>query len=253
MNTGEELSWVFAGTSNIIWLFVILPQLYKNYKLKSSKSISFFLVFCWIVGEMLSMLSAWGKGLSSVIIFTAAYHLIFNLVFIAELLYYRKKEITKIIEQSDNIQLIPKTIIENRLRFCNLKEKEILIVFFSFLLILILLFGMTLSFTDFTNMIGWLSTVMFIVSKIPQIILNRKLKDLKGLSKITFVFVILSSLFFLFSILIRLLFIDNSKHSFYILNNLQWIVGTLLSCFMDVIILGQMMYYNQNNENSIVL
>lgn len=255
MTTGDVFSWTLASLSNVTWLFVIGPQLYKNYKLKSSNSISFSLVFCWIVGELLSMISAWGKGLSNVIIFIGMYHLVINVIFMAEILYYRKtnnifESITVIEEENEPLVTPIRNVKSNN--FLNLKKEEMLMLFFTSIIMIILICGMSVSYMDFTNMIAWLSTLTFIVSKIPQIILNRKLKNVEGLSKITFVCIILSNLFFLLSILIKLPFLENSKHSFYFLNNLQWIIGTIISTIMDIILMGQIIYYKKKNRVNVI-
>ncbi len=41
MSLGQELSWIFGGISNRLWLFVFIPQLYKNYKTKNGPDMVF--------------------------------------------------------------------------------------------------------------------------------------------------------------------------------------------------------------------
>lgn len=86
---GEVLSWVFSSLSNVSWLFVFIPQLIENYRKESSVAISYYLVLLLYIGDIFSIISVVSKGLSSVLIYVGVYHIIFDVVFIAQIIYYR--------------------------------------------------------------------------------------------------------------------------------------------------------------------
>ena len=90
---GQKLAWVFSTISNGLWLFVFIPQLYQNYKAKDSKGLSLLLLFCLIVGDIFSIISAHAKNLNPVIIYAASYHIILDVIIIAQILYYRRQSI----------------------------------------------------------------------------------------------------------------------------------------------------------------
>ena len=79
---GQKLAWIFSTISNALWLFVFIPQLYKNYKTQKSVALSLSLLFCLILGDIFSIISAYIKELNIVIIYAALYHIVLDIIII---------------------------------------------------------------------------------------------------------------------------------------------------------------------------
>lgn len=94
MLLGQQLSYIFGIISNVLFMFVFMPQLYKNYKKKNADAISLSLIYCLILGDLFSIVSADFKGLNPVIIYSAVYHIFLDLIIIGQIIYYRHLHIS---------------------------------------------------------------------------------------------------------------------------------------------------------------
>ena len=87
--SGEILSNLLGILSSVVWFFVLMPQLYINFKNQSSEAISLSLILLWIVGDIFSMISAQAKGISYTVIYIALYHIVLGGLFAIQIIYYR--------------------------------------------------------------------------------------------------------------------------------------------------------------------
>jgi uncharacterized protein with PQ loop repeat len=258
--TGGTLSWIFGNISTFLWLFVFLPSFYKNYKLKNSTAVSFSLVFLWMIGDIFSVLSAEAKDLESVIIYIGIFHIVFDIIFLLQILYYRKKnqnentleETNPFLEETNPFleetnPFLEEINSENVNQFLSKKEIICILIFTSlfviFKVILLSLPHNSNSSHLVADIIGWASTFIFMASRIPQIILNNKRKSVEGLSLVSFIIINFANWFFVASILIKLIDIDKEKYTHFIINNLQWIIGGLATTLFDIVILIQFIVY----------
>lgn len=269
MSLGQELSWIFGGISNGLWLFVFIPQLYKNYKTKNGNALSLLLLFCLIFGDIFSVVSALTKGLNLVIVYSAVYHIVLDIIVISQILYYRTKcnsiQITSIstdIVDETQPLLINEYDTEDDsdinypFLYLSLGEFVFLITSSVFTIIISILIAL-LPNGDITmfmaDVLGWLATMIFISARIPQILLNFQRKSTKGLSLLSFIIINIANLCFLLSILIILYDIPESEYLNYIKYNLQWIVGSGSTSLFDAVIFYQFYDYRPRqvflNEN----
>lgn len=84
---------------------------------------------------------------------------------------------------------------------------------------------------------GWLSSVLYVASRLPQLIKNYQRKSTEGLSAFMFVFCVLGNLTYGLSIIIR------SLNLGYLYNKLPWLVGSLGTLLFDFLIFLQFFYY----------
>jgi hypothetical protein len=174
----SQLSWIFSSLSNGIFLFVFMPQFYENYINKTGNSISLILLFCLVFGDILSMMSGIQKGIPNVIIFSAIYHIILDYIIISQIIYYRKYKRNLSLQDEETSPLL--ITMENKKVFTN---TEYIFIWLGYLMIIILaLINYKLNSDILVDIVAWISTLIFIVSRIPQIILNFKRKSVKGLS-----------------------------------------------------------------------
>jgi uncharacterized protein with PQ loop repeat len=258
---GQKLAWIFSTVSNALWLFVFIPQLYQNYKAKDSKGLSLLLLFCLILGDIFSIVSAHAKNLNPVIIYAAAYHIILDVIIIAQILYYRRQSILiqtgSIIEDTitesspliDNVSDVSEDFI-SKYPYFNLGLSEFIFVIISIFTVITTQVFMV-SNKEYNNItadvIAWLATAIFMLARIPQIILNFKRKSTNGLSLLSFIIINIANFFFLLSVLIILYDLTPNQYMEYVLANIQWVVGSSSTTLFDCVIFYQ--FYKYRNYN----
>jgi uncharacterized protein with PQ loop repeat len=254
---GQFLSWIFSIISNILWLFVFIPQFYTNYKNKNADGISLLLLFFMFFGDIFLLISSIAKNLNYVIIYTCVYHVCLDLIIISQSIYYR---IDKSPNDNDNdneefqetIQLLNENYFNYTCFYFTFYETVFFIVgTILSLSISLLLFIHNSSYIS--NSIAWISTLIFTSARIPQIILNYKRKSTKGLSFLSFVIINIANIFFLLSILILLLDLDPTNYLNYIISIIYFIVGNITSSCFDLIIFYQFYKYTNNNIDFITI
>jgi uncharacterized protein with PQ loop repeat len=91
-------------------------------------------------------------------------------------------------------------------------------------------------------MLGWLSAMSYITSRMPQIIHNFKRKKTDGLSIQMFICAMLQNLCYASSI-----FLWDSRWS-YVWLQFPWLVGSLGLIFFDFTVLGQFLYFGTDTH-----
>ena len=259
MFTGQQLAWIFSIISNSLWLIVFIPQLYKNYKNKDSQAISLLLLFCLLLGDILAMTSGYLKKLNIVVIYTAVYHIILNLIIICQILYYRKlfyvsnddddeEERRSLLSLSSLSSSFTSSSTSLSTSSSSCIPCELL--FYIISICFIILTQIFIQFNDnynifMGNFLAWIATFIFIFSRIPQILLNFNRKSTEGLSIITFIIANISSMFFMLSILIILYDLDKNQYNNYIIENIQWIIGGGVTAIFDFVIFYQFYKYRR--------
>jgi solute carrier family 66 (lysosomal lysine-arginine transporter), member 1 len=230
MFLGEILSLTFAITNMIIWVFVLIPQMYLNYVTKSTKALSILLLVYVFWGGVMSLISAILKSASMSIIYVGIHHNIMNIVFLSQVIYYR------FIEKVDYT--------------FNEKMSIIFVSINSLVAIFLTIFLQTSEEYRIIliNMLAWNASSLFCISKLPQIYLNYKRRSVSGLSFTTFLTMLLTNICFLSSIFINM--IDGATFISLFMLNIQWITSSLISMLADFIILYQFYYYNPSIQNN---
>lgn len=259
---GNILSWVLGTLSNIVWLFVFIPQLIENWTKSSSDSISFYLVFLWYVGDTLSIVSIIYKSVQPILFYIGIYHVMFDTIFLLQILYYRLPPLDHI-SLSETYYLIDDTYyLTSNISipsFYYYYWKDIILyikdIILTFEISLLLGYSITVILSQYIlhllpkglvgEVFAWGATAIFLLSRIPQIMLNYKRKSVNGLSFTTFINIIIANQLFLVSILIHLIDLDKSSYTTYLLNNLPWIIGSCGSTLFDFIIFGQFLIYSE--------
>jgi uncharacterized protein with PQ loop repeat len=250
---GQKLAWIFSTVSNVLWLFVFVPQLYKNYKSQKSFALSLTLLFCLILGDILSIISAYIKELNIVIIYAAAYHIVLDLIIISQILYYRRKNIINSEEHDPLLNTDDDDIsLDLEYDYMFLSFWEFFFVVTSslvvFLISLFIIFNNNrLIQSILADIIAWSATCIFMLARIPQIWLNFKRKSTKGLSLLSFIVINIANMFFLISILIIMCDLSSDRYIEYIKDNIQWITGSCTTSLFDGIIFYQFYKYKTNN------
>lgn len=231
--SGEILSNILGILSSVVWFFVLMPQLYINFKNQSSEAISLSLILLWIVGDIFSMISAQAKGISYTVIYIALYHIVLGGLFAIQIIYYRALNKSY---SSETVPLIWENI-EEPLQILYTKEKIFLATAVSSTICSLFIINQPY----IADTIGWISTFIFIGSRIPQIYLNYQRKSTEGLSIHSFILINVANLLFLTSILVNLC--DTNNTTIFIIENLQWILGSSTTVLFDLVIFYQFQLY----------
>jgi uncharacterized protein with PQ loop repeat len=265
---GILLSWILAIISNVIWLLVFIPQLIEHYKTKSADSISYSLILLWFIGDSICLISIKYKELGNLLWYINIYHVFFDMIFILQVLYYRLKSkgliYFEIDELNESAPLLAKskfvfgswqgklTIIKNVIKHVEVYSLLLSIIIINLIQIVIGAINLT---NENLHMIGdifaWLTLIICIMSRFPQIILNYNKKNVDGLSSMTFTTIILANNLFLASILIALLDIEDRYD--YFINNIQFILSSIGTTILDMIILIQMLIYKKMPTDRILI
>lgn len=248
MLLGEQLSWIFGIISNVFWIFVFVPQFYKNYQSKNAEGISLFLLFGLMLGDSFSIISASLKNVSLIIIYSGVYHIILGIIIILQILFYRRKLILNVEESEPLLDISTTRSLYSEIfsdyEYMYLHFNEFIFFIFMTCIIFSTLFvSLLLKDNIISEIIGWLATFVFVISRVPQIILNFKRKSTNGLSLLSFIIINFANFFFLSSILIVLLDLQQHQYIEYLKNNAQWISGCIFSSLFDIVIFYQFVKY----------
>jgi len=120
-----------------------------------------------------------------------------------------------------------------------------------------------LEFNVLGQVFGWLCAVSYIASRLPQLILNWRRKTTDGLSMLFFLFACLGNLTYVLSIFAYEPNCQHASHCMpgeaqriygrYILVNLSWLLGALVTLLLDLGVFAQYFIYNGNSEDSPLL
>lgn len=90
---------------------------------------------------------------------------------------------------------------------------------------------------------GYLGAVLYLGSRIPQIILNFKRRSCEGVSFLFFLFACLGNIMFITSVLVV------SLDPEYLLVNFSWLLGSAGTLFLDLVIFSQFFLYGDKQHS----
>ena len=93
---------------------------------------------------------------------------------------------------------------------------------------------------------GYLSAVLYLGSRVPQILLNFQRKSCEGISFLFFLFACIGNTTFIISVL------SISVQPRYLLVNASWLIGSFGTLFMDFIIFMQFFAYEKSDSSRAV-
>ncbi|QPG73466.1 hypothetical protein FOA43_000777 [Brettanomyces nanus] len=100
-----------------------------------------------------------------------------------------------------------------------------------------------LTFNPIAQFFGWLCAALYLISRIPQIILNYERKSCDGISFLFFLFACLGNITYVVSILS----VTTGKK--YVLINLPWLIGSVGTLIEDFTIFFQFFCYRKNSQS----
>lgn len=276
LSTGtlEALSRSIGGCSLIIWLCAQIPQIVKNHRRKCVDGISPQFLLAWILGDVSGLL---GCIITKQLLFQtllATYYCIIDTVLIAQFFMYRTTieyidgcEFNA--DSTDNTNRITrkgrkssafKDSVLSAMKVGSfaaglksvsaapvdmiLNETHNLQSVFSTALALSASAGLYLG-----RGMGYFSTFMYLISRMPQIAHNFQRKSTTGISMLLFVSTFAGNLTYTLSILLSPECLGENANTRQFLNNeMSYLIGSMGTMLFDVVILLQWRYYNMNKH-----
>lgn len=205
-------SFVFGVLSIIFYSVVYYPQFYVIYKTKKTDGISIWMLLVWGQADFLSLVGVIVLNLELSLIIIGWYHAFIGFLMTLYTLYYEKGDKVK------------KYIAVGLYYGINISV--------SLYLTIVFLYNY-----EAGTVLGWASSIFYVIGRLPQLYLNYRRKTTEGLSMLMYVFTILGNTFYLLSVLAFSLEPD------YIYTNLPWIFMIVITVLMDFAVLFQFRYY----------
>ncbi|QEO21572.1 hypothetical_protein [Candidozyma auris] len=278
----QVISGITGSISIACWIIVFAPQIYENFRRKSSEGLSMMFIILWLAGDVFNVLGAVLQGVLPTMIILAIYYTLADIVLWVQCIIYGDGK-----SSPDYVHLSPanpinedvlETVLSaDRAIQCSdldsargeidefeisSKTSPIMSAFFKMLMvILVFLAGLggwyisymntsrkhkapvDLVFDPLAQFFGWLCALFYLGSRIPQILLNYERKSCDGISFMFFLFACLGNLTYVISILA----IDTSWN--YIWVNLSWLAGSLGTLALDFTIFVQFFLYNEGVDD----
>ena len=212
-------SFAFGILSIIFYSVVYYPQFYVIYQTKKTDGISIWMLLLWGQADFISLVGTVILNLELSLIIIGWYHAIVGLLMTLYTLYYEK---------------------DNKV----IKYVYVAIYYIINVSVCIYLTVTMLYNYEAGTIIGWVSSVLYIVGRFPQLYLNYRRKTTEGLSILMYVFTILGNTCYLLAT------ITFSIEPDYILTNLPWIVMIIVTVIIDFVVIFQSYYYKKKSESN---
>jgi uncharacterized protein with PQ loop repeat len=229
--TNLALVSTLLGTCSIVsWLFAQLPQIYKNYKVKSTSGLSVFFLTEWLLGDLTNLLGCLLTGQASWQVIIATYYVFVDCALCGQWVWYellhhgrplrpiwgrwRGADNDPLKSSTRNLRRVPtsaspmpspKTVLYITLLFAVLSTTSSATPIHSQSAHIT-----TTTTTDSSsptaseiagNIFSWMSTFLYLGSRLPQLYKNQIRKSTAGLSPTLFAAAFFGNLFYSTSLL----------------------------------------------------
>ncbi|KAI8818741.1 uncharacterized protein EV422DRAFT_163282 [Fimicolochytrium jonesii] len=274
------LSSQIAGyTSLACWLCVFAPQLYENYRRKSTAGLSVGFVAMWLIGDVFSVAGAIMNQLLWTVICVGFYYAAVEIALLYQVYLYHPSSSSppKSTPSAPTSPKLPATeqtplISPSDARATAQKNVQLLAIAGVVCLNLfgrsaamggvgggydvaanVRVFGdgsgsevdehtlLTPAMKVVADSMGYASALLYMGARIPQIFLNFKNHSCEGLSILMFALSVCGNLTFAASIFLE------STETWWIVLNLPWLLGSLGTMFLDFVVLFQFHHYHDKN------
>ncbi|TFK74861.1 PQ-loop-domain-containing protein [Pluteus cervinus] len=257
----NTLSTILGWVSIACWIVVYSPQVYENYSLQSGEGLSVVFVVIWLIGDICNLFGALAANLLPTVIYLAVYYTVCDLILLSQIYYYRRKNKSarpSVVGVSASPEETSPLLVSSEARSeATIPPGQTGALIARYLLALAFVFGVgiaawwvseNMNWDEGTTkpptgatawmvqLLGWTSAVLYLGARFPQILKNIKTRC-EGLSPALFFFAIFGNVTYAASICAKSLELP------YLLTNAGWLAGSILTVFLDVIVLLQFFYY----------
>ncbi|KAJ0064777.1 hypothetical protein NL108_013260 [Boleophthalmus pectinirostris] len=248
----RDMASIYLGLLSILCFMVSsCPQYYKSYKTGNMDSaLSIWFLLLWLGGDSCNLVGSYLADQLPLQTYTAIYYVTADLLMLGMYTYYKIKNkrqgtvlhvvgMACVIGLSGSFFHVPAMGSKQEVDVSVVRSRALLSVSES---------GFVRAFTNkeiigFT--IGSLSSVLYLCSRLPQIYTNFKRKSTEGVSYFLFALVILGNTMYGLSVLLKNPDGGQGERS-YMVHHLPWLIGSLGTLFLDIIISIQFFIYRKS-------
>ncbi|XP_063064769.1 lysosomal amino acid transporter 1 homolog [Engraulis encrasicolus] len=255
----RDMSSVILGLFSIgCFMVSSLPQYYSSCRTGNmDQALSIWFLLLWLSGDTCNLVGSFLADQLPLQTYTAVYYVIADLMMLGLYFYYKAKNKFSTNNGTLNgvavlcllgvssLTLLPRSDMEAQASSSALRpgsralltvpeDTSSLMASFS-----------TKEIIGFT--IGSISSVMYLCSRLPQIYTNYKRKSTEGVSFFLFALVILGNTTYGLSVLLKNPERGQGEVS-YVIHHLPWLIGSLGTLCLDVLISLQFLTYNKNKD-----
>ncbi|NBP13817.1 PQ-loop repeat-containing protein [bacterium] len=205
----DNISYVFGTLSIIGYSVCYFPQIYTIVKARSSVGISVASILLWTQADVLSLIASILLGLNPTLIAISWYNFAIGIAMTIIIIVYRQKVRT--------IEIV-----------------IAILVTLANLIACIVLNAVWIVDEDSGLILGYITTIVYVLGRFPQIISNYKNKHTGEVSSAMYWCSIFANVCFIVVCLIDPLSIHE---------NMPWILSTLCSGMLDIVVIFQIRYY----------
>ncbi|KAJ7212034.1 PQ loop repeat-domain-containing protein, partial [Mycena pura] len=238
----SHISSMLGWVSLACWINVYSPQIYENYSLQSGEGLSVLFVLIWLLGDICNLVGAVLANLLPTVIILAIYYTLCDLVLMAQIYFYRRKQKSSARTSEEETPLLARSDSERKLSPMILALRYVGALIFVFATGLLAWWishnteqtevprdHPTPAMQWIVQLVGWTSAVLYLGSRIPQIVKNPQTRC-EGLSPALFFFALGGNITYSLSIIVK------STEKDYLIVNASWLAGIALTVFLDLIV-----------------
>ncbi|KAH9969784.1 PQ-loop-domain-containing protein [Russula dissimulans] len=267
----DALSSILGWISIATWVVVYTPQIYKNFTLKSGEGLSIAFVVIWLIGDLCNLAGASIAGLLPTMIILATYYTFCDTVLLIQIYYYRwvntgtlaPREVQVQVQGAGDAGEATPLLTANNDGQETEKERDLkrhVLEYVGMIHCLVVAGIVAWAINEKvggsddeerpeeivewrSQLMGYASAIMYVGSRIPQILKNFETKC-HGLSPGLFIFGIMGNLTYALSICV------SSMEMEHLIANASWLAGSTVTIILDMIVLGQFLYYRRKREET---
>uniref|UniRef100_A0A672N183 Lysosomal amino acid transporter 1 homolog n=1 Tax=Sinocyclocheilus grahami TaxID=75366 RepID=A0A672N183_SINGR len=237
---GRDIASVVLGLLSIVCFMVSsLPQYYSSCKTGNMDSaLSIWFLLFWLAGDSCNLIGSFLADQLPLQKYTAVYYVLADLLMLSMYFYYKLKNnnsallnavsVLCLLGMSSSLLSLPRSALEEQMPV-GFKGRALLAVE-----------GGSGSPFDTKEIIGFvigsISSVLYLCSRLPQMYTNFQRKSTEGVSFFLFALVILGNTTYGISVLLKNPDPGQGEAS-YILHHLPWLIGSLGTLSLDIILL----------------
>ncbi|XP_033825430.1 lysosomal amino acid transporter 1 homolog [Periophthalmus magnuspinnatus] len=255
----RDMASIYLGLLSILCFMVSsFPQYYQSCKTGNMDSaLSIWFLLLWLGGDTCNLVGSYLADQLPLQTYTAVYYVTADLIMLGMYTYYKLRNKTHdhrtivhvvgvacVIGLSGNFFHVPSLDTKQGVDVSVVRSRTLLTVSES---------GLVRAFTTkeiigFT--IGSVSSVLYLCSRLPQMYTNFKRKSTEGVSYFLFALVILGNTMYGLSVLLKNP--DGGQgESSYMIHHLPWLIGSLGTLSLDIIISIQFFIYRKNSPQQL--
>ncbi|XP_057693999.1 lysosomal amino acid transporter 1 homolog [Corythoichthys intestinalis] len=245
-NVWEYSSVVIGLISMVCFLLSTLPQVHESYRSgKVDEAMSFGFLFFLFSGDVTSFAGCYLTRQLPIQVVTVVFYIFTDLILISQFIYYKMKNNSR-----------RKSPVLKWLCFLWCGAATLLLLFLPTLLV------DNIKTSDSTSPIpsksfevsgyicGYLATVFYLSSRLPQLYKNFRRQSTEGTSYLLFGLAMMGNGTYGLSVIMVLPALKDSKQNF-IIKHLAWLIGSMGVLILDFFVTIQFIVYRKNNPAKI--